>query len=271
MASMKTEERNGEVWMDCAKCGKMFHAFDSDNDFSAMMETLYSQDEYRKCPSCSRLDVAERERIEAEERKKEFAENIHKIAAESIPELYRLDRMTGKPFVKAPVQHVANWIDAHRYSNLLISGKTGVGKSTSACFVALKIIAEHLRVRYVKLRGLLSEWRDARTSGEYAADKKFFSKIGRLDLLIVDEVADKNKNTDSGQEMMYELLDMIADGEIKTKLWMLGNFREGVLADVFGETEPVYRRIEENFVCVGANANEMKVFHVWGKTTGEKR
>jgi len=63
--------------------------------------------------------------------------------------------------------------------------------------------------------------------------------------------------------MMYELLDMIADGEIRTRLWMLGNFRQGVLDEVFGDTDPVYRRIEENFVCVGATQKSMQIFHVF--------
>ena len=62
---------------------------------------------------------------------------------------------------------------------------------------------------------------------------------------------------------MYELLDMIADGELRTRLWMLGNFREGVLGEIFGGDEPVFRRIEENFVCVGATERSMEVFHVY--------
>ena len=82
-------------------------------------------------------------------------------------------------------------------------------------------------------------------------------------LLILDEMVDKAKTSDSGQEMMYELLDMIADGELKTRLWMIGNFRQGSLDEVFGDRDPVYRRIEENFICVGVTGKEMEEFHIF--------
>ena len=144
----------------------------------------------------------------------------------------------------------------------MISGRTGVGKSTSACFVALRLLAEGRNVRYVKLRRLLAEWRDARTSDEPQGDERFFAAIRRLDFLIIDE-ADKAKTSESGQEMMYELLDGIYCGELRTHLWLIGNFRSGSLDDIFGDSEPVYRRIEEIFLCVGVEKDRIEIFHVW--------
>lgn len=266
---MKREEKDGAVWLDCSRCGEMFPAFETGHEISRTMENLYANDDFRHCAKCREELAAEAERREAEQRRRDFLANIPKLAAASgIPDLYRIHRHTGETLSVPLVPHVVKWLWEHRECNLLVSGKTGVGKSTSACFVAVKMLEEGKRVRYVKLRRLLSEWREARTSDESFADERFFSDIRKLHLLILDEVADKTKTTESGQEMMYELLDMIADGEIKTRLWMLGNFRDGVLEEIFGDTDPVFRRVEENFVCVGATDQMMKIFHVY-KSYGE--
>ena len=271
---MKREERDGMVWLDCGRCGEMFPAFEAGTGFAGEMESIYADDGERHCPKCLGELEAEAEQREAEQRRQEFLASIPRLASASgIPDLYRIHRETGKPLTSPLVPHVVKWIWEHRACNLLISGKTGVGKSTSACFVAVKMLELGKKVRYVKLRRLLSEWRGARTSDEQFADEEFFAKIRKLHLLILDEVADKTKTTDSGQEMMYELLDMIADGEIRTRLWMLGNFRQGTLDEVFGDTDPVYRRIEENFVCAGVKAREIERFHVYaaGKQAGTPR
>lgn len=270
MAAMKREEKDGIVWMDCSRCGAMFPAFDTGNEISRTMESLYANDDFRHCEKCREALAAEAERREAEQRRRDFLASSPSLAAKSgIPDLYRIHRKTGEPLTAPLVPHVVKWLWDHRDSNLLISGKTGVGKSTSACFVAVKMLEEGKRVRYVKLRRLLSEWREARTSEEAFADERFFDRIQKLHLLILDEVADKTKTTESGQEMMYELLDMIADGEIKTRLWMLGNFRDGTLKELFGDTDPVYRRLEENFVCVGIDERSIERIHVFNQSQGE--
>ena len=261
---MKREERDGMVWLDCSRCGTMFPAMEIGSEES--LESLYEQEKFRHCENCCKELEQEEKKQDTERKRQEFLANLPKLAASSgIPELYRVHRATGEKLSAPLVPHVVKWLWDHRESNLLISGKTGVGKSTSACFVAVKLLEYGKKIRYVKLRRLLSEWRAARTSDEAFADEEFFGRIEKLHLLILDEVADKTKTTESGQEMMYELLDMIADGEIKTKLWILGNFREGVLDELFGDADPVFRRIEENFLCAGVTERGVEVFHVYRK------
>lgn len=259
---MKQEEKDGMVWMECSRCGQMFPAYEV--EFAGTMASFYANETFRHCSKCREIIAAESERREEEQRRLKYLASVPKLAAASgIPELYRVHRVTGKPISAPIVPHVVKWLWEHRWHNLLIAGKTGVGKSTSACYAAVKMIEVGKKVRYVKLRKLLSEWREARTSDEAFADEKFFDRIGGLDLLILDEMVDKAKTSDSGQEMMYELLDMIADGELKTRLWMIGNFRQGSLDEVFGDRDPVYRRIEENFICVGVTEKEMEEFHIF--------
>ena len=72
--------------------------------------------------------------------------------------------------------------------------------------------------------------------------------------------------TDSGQDMMFELLDRICTGEIPgTRVWLLGNFHPGSIVELFGDCEPVLRRLQENFVCGEAKSGSVEVFDVWRK------
>ena len=209
---------------------------------------------------------------EAEDRKNEaaFQREVPQIIAEAgIPDGYRYRRDTGKPVVEdgAIVPHAAAWVWEHRNSNLLISGATGAGKSTSICWAAMKLIAAHCRVRYVKLQRLLCEWTEARMlmSENVYSEQEFFGRFQKLDYLLIDEAVGKTKDSDSRREMMFELLDEIANGELKLKLWLAGNFRKNSIDALFGEEnrEPSRRRIEENFICAGITENEVEIFHVW--------
>ena len=68
-------------------------------------------------------------------------------------------------------------------------------------------------------------------------------------MLIIDEGADKNVNTESSREFMYRLLEDVQNGVCHAKLWMLGNFYRGSVADIFGDADPAYRRLKEKFLC----------------------
>lgn len=257
MAIMRQEKmKDGSVWLECSRCGEMFPAWGPDDD-ADIMAMYYGADDRRHCLSCQAA-------INRAIREYELQLKLPKMAAEAgIPELYRVDRETGLPMTAPTVPRVAAFFEQNRWKNLLVSGPTGVGKSTSACWEAMKLIAEGKRAQYVKLRKLLSDWRDVRTSSTSYACGRFFQEIGKLDLMILDEVADKVKMTETGQELMFELLDMIADGEIRTKMWILGNFRAGVLRELFGDADPVYRRIQENFICVGIDRQTIERIEVW--------
>lgn len=246
------ERKAYKVVVGCDSCGKKVEI----DDFPGLFGLIANGVPYY-CDDCH-----EKQKRVLEER--EFQEFLPRlIDTAGIPAGYLADRNTGKKMQSAPVPYVFDWVWEHRERNILLTGNTGTGKSTSACFAAVKLIEDRKKVRYVKLRALLSEWREAKTADSRFADEAFFRTISELDLLILDEVIDKAKTTESGQEMMFELLDRIADGELKTKLWMLGNFRPGSVIELFGDDAPVRRRIEENFVCAGIGKNKVEVFHVW--------
>lgn len=262
---MKTENRNGEIWLDCSRCGKMFHAYDNDAMCVELLVKIYSRDEMRMCPDCADADYAEKEAQRIEQEQLDYQNRLADMAiCNGIPEGYIFHRETGKLIEEPLKEEVFNWVWRNRNRNLLLTGKTGDGKSTSACLAAVRLIAEGKSVRYVKLRKLLFEWRDVKKADYECADENFFSQIGFRDVLIIDEAADKAVVTESGNEFMFELLDRVSDGELQTKIWILGNFRDGVAEELFGGKEPVYRRLEENFILGGIqDSGSVKRFHVF--------
>ena len=253
--------------MKCEECGRELDRKTAEkiNEIRTFFPNHHTP---ARCPQCQFKAEREAEKKREETEEAEYQARVPELIADAgIPDGYRYRRDSGLSTVEGGpiVEHAASWVWDHRRDNLLLSGKTGMGKSTSACYAAMRLIAEHKRVRYIKLQRLLCEWSEARKNDSVHGEQEFFGRFRRLDLLILDEVVGKTKDTDSRREMMIELLDEIASGEIKMRLWMLGNYRTNSIDALFGEEnrEPSRRRIEENFVCAGITENSVEVFHVW--------
>ena len=150
---------------------------------------------------------------------------------------------------------VASWLWLNRNSNILLSGETGCGKSTSACFVAAKLLLEEKKIRYTSLRRLLADWRHAKTSDQSYAAEKMLSELFRQDILIIDEIIGKARVSLSGEELLFEILESINSGSCRAKVWLLGNFYSGSIEDTFSDPAPVRRRLQENFICARCDKN----------------
>lgn len=196
-----------------------------------------------RCPQCKGRENEAKNRLELEERRAKWAAAIPGLIDQSgIPLNYRLQ--------KPPVPAVAAWLFHHWDRNLLLSGPTGSGKSTSACCVAMRQIAEHgVKVRYSTLRKLSETWRAAKTSQEPGETERFLARIGSLDVLIIDEMVGKMAITPTARELLFELIDGVYSLERKNRLWLLGEFQEGALSQIFGRAESVMRRLRERFDC----------------------
>jgi DNA replication protein DnaC len=238
------------VLIDCQICGKMFAVDDFRNDdLSEIVRMCY--EEHRICPECEQQQQAAIQKQSIAQRKAEIAARLPDLlSAAGIEPLYCRDRATGEIFKQPPVRFLAEWIYRHRRENLLISGVTGSGKSTSACFVAAAMICQERKVRYTSLRKLLSQWKEAKTSDQSYAVERMLSGIFNVDVFIIDEVVGKARISESGQELLFEILESVNSGACRSRIWLLGNFYTGSIEDIFSDPEPVRRRLHENFTCV---------------------
>lgn len=260
------ETPNGKIKVDCLSCGNLFEIEDFRQNFlSEVLQKYYEN--HRQCPHC----LEKEEKKDREEKKiraqEEFEKKIPKLIEEAgIERLYSRDRITGELFKVPPCRYAAEWIYRHRNENLLISGVTGSGKSTSASFIACQLIYAGKKVGYYNLRKLLTKWRIAKTSDYTAAIEKMLQEIFSMDLFIIDEVVGKYKVSESGQELLFEILEAVNSGACRAKIWMLGNFYEGSIEKIFADPEPVRRRIQENFSCVYLDPDREKVTPIlaWG-------
>lgn len=195
-----------------------------------------------RCPSChAKYAAAESARKDAEyKRNREEALN-RRIKDANIPAEYF-------SLLMPPVEIVANWLSARFDANILLHGATGAGKSTSAGYCARQYLLRGFRVRWYSLSVLLDAWRAARCSGNSLDVPYLFRYLESLDLLILDE-CDKPVNTDSTQEMMFRLLEDVANGSSHARVWMFGNWYRNSIEDIFGNGAAARRRFDEAFQC----------------------
>jgi len=237
-----------EDWITCEatchRCGENFT-----ERIPQRLIDLYQEKgiEYKAtCPDCwEKIKREEEERQDqallAQQHEEEYLDDA--VAAAGVAPSYRLKT--------PPIRFVATWLWENREKNLLLSGPTGTGKSTSAGVVTRCLIEkEGKTIRVCYFTGLLDEWRHVRCDNDDPdAIKQLFRKLESVDVLIIDECADKNVNTESSREFMYRLLEDVQNGACHAKLWMLGNFYRGSVGDIFGDADPAYRRLKEKFLC----------------------
>ena len=74
------------------------------------------------------------------------------------------------------------WVSQHL--NVLITGKTGTGKSFLACALAQKACREGFTVAYHRVPRLLSDLGTAKVDGRYS---RLLASLSRIDLLVLDD------------------------------------------------------------------------------------
>lgn len=85
---------------------------------------------------------------------------------------------------KAQLRQFASGTWIHEHLNMVLSGKTGVGKSYIACALAQHACRKGYRVLYRRVPRLFDELALARAEGSYA---KHLGKLSKVDLLLLDD------------------------------------------------------------------------------------
>jgi len=227
----------------CKDCKKPFR--DHQPEFLLKQWQDKGQTFPSQCPACFQQWRREEEEkdMQAMYEAEVSEENLDAaVAAAGVKDGYRL--------TTPPIRFVAEWLWRNRDTNIVLSGTTGTGKSTSIGVLARNLIKEGKTVQVWYLTDLLDEWRFARCDNDNPVSiKDLFRRIEGTDYLIIDECADKAVNTESTQEFMFRLLEDVTNGSCHAKVLLLGNFYKGAVAEIFGDEAPAFRRLKEKFKC----------------------
>lgn len=241
---VKEIREDGTALFVCPDCGREFTGDYNIDENSFCADTLKSMAERRTCRECEVKHQEELARQEKLRRQAELDATLdERLERAGIPKKFR---GMEKPFVR----HTAEWIYRNRESSLLISGATGTGKTSSACFIVrLMLRARYMSVRYTSRQELFADYVRAKTTdgdNEYS----FLARLAKIDLLIIDEMVGKKgdaKLSDSAQELFFNLIDGVYSEARDTRVWLLGNFYRGSIDRLVDDPEPLKRRLRESF------------------------
>ena len=143
---LKKSNQPGQLLTDCMECGVLFSIPDFRHEiFAETVENCLKK--VRLCQHCEALQLLRKKESAKAEKEKyrllDLRNNLPLFLEKAgIPRNYIFDRKTGKPFTSPPARWAAEYLWLHRSQNILLSGITGSGKSTAACFVAWKMLEE---------------------------------------------------------------------------------------------------------------------------------
>lgn len=243
---VKTINPDNTAVFVCPACGKEFTGEYSVPDNSFMAESIKSIYERQICQECLRIEDEKRKNKERARKQAELDSTLdERMAKSGVPKRFR---SMEKPFVR----HAAEWIYQNRGKSLLISGKTGTGKTSSACFVLRLIMRQRfISVRYCSRQELFADYVRAKTvDGDN--ESYFLSRLDKLDLLIVDEMVGKkgdSRLSPSAQELFFNIIDGVYSQARDTRVWIIGNFYKGAIEGLVDDPEPMKRRIADSFKC----------------------
>jgi len=237
---------NNTVTCECAGCGKTF-TIETDIDlskhdvFNDILLRAYNQ---TRCDICAAKAKKEIE----DQRRREYLEELADSLLEREEEAGFPSKFRGlqKPFMR----QAAVFFWENRNNSVIVSGKTGTGKTSSALYVlGLMMAKEYIKVKYYTRHTLFAAYTKAKTSNS-DSEEAFLERLGWYDYIVIDELVGKKGDaalSDSAQELFFTLVDGVYAGERKARLWILGNFYKGALNGLVSDPEPYKRRIRASF------------------------
>lgn len=244
-------ETKPTVDIRCPECGRVYQVDAVQIDDPELNERILELYRSVSCEECNaKRKAAEHLELERQAKQVLSHEFPRKLKESGLRDCYIRERDCDRFLPEPPVPWAAAFVWEHRREHLLLSGETGTGKSTSASLALLHLLYDGIRVHYIMLSELLRLWRAARMSDRGGEDGRLLDWIFGHAVFCIDEVAGKAKVTESGMELLYEILELANQKRKGTRIWLLGNFYVGSIEDMFQDPEPVRRRLSERFTCV---------------------
>jgi len=133
-----------------------------------------------------------------------------------------IDYLADRTIDKKIIQTLSTCSFIEQQLNIVISGKTGSGKSFIACALGNSACRHGYTVKYFRIPELLLEIQDAKNENRYA---KFMAQLHNIKLLILDDIGLKSYNLEESRDILeiaesrYNKCSTVLSGQIAHTEW----------------------------------------------------
>lgn len=133
-----------------------------------------------------------------------------------------IDYLADRTIDKKTIQTLSTCSFIEQQLNIVISGKTGSGKSFIACALGNSACRHGYTVKYFRIPELLLEIQDAKNENRYA---KFMAQLHNIKLLILDDIGLKSYNLEESRDILeiaesrYNKCSTVLSGQIAHTEW----------------------------------------------------
>ncbi len=133
-----------------------------------------------------------------------------------------IDYTTDRKLDKKIIQQLATCSFIEQKLNIVISGKTGTGKTYVSCALGNSACRHGYTVKYYRIPELLLEIQDAKTENRYS---KFMKSIQNIKLLILDDIGLKSYTLEESRDILeiaesrYNRVSTVLAGQVSHTKW----------------------------------------------------
>ena len=133
-----------------------------------------------------------------------------------------IDYLADRTIDKKTIQILSTCSFIEQQLNIVISGKTGSGKSFIACALGNSACRHGYTVKYFRIPELLLEIQDAKNENRYS---KFIAQLQNIKLLILDDIGLKSYNLEESRDILeiaesrYNKCSTVLSGQIAHTEW----------------------------------------------------
>ena len=133
-----------------------------------------------------------------------------------------IDYTVDRTIDKKTIQTLSTCSFIEQRLNIVISGRTGSGKSYISCALGNNACRHGYTVKYYRIPGLLLEIQDAKNENRYA---RFMSQLQNIKLLILDDIGLKSYTLEESRDILeiaesrYNKCSTLLSGQIAYTKW----------------------------------------------------